>query len=558
MDLTSLSDDELRNMANSKVASNSGGRSSSLDQMSTDELRGLAKQKEKTSSSFSPMASLEGFGQGAAMGYLPQLQAAIEPVQSKITDAFTGKNVSSDMPGYVQRRDENIKRQESLAKESPTSYYGGLLPGAVSGAMAPGALVGGGVKAAEGAGILGKLAKGAVGGAAVGAAQNPGDKEGVVDPYQMEERLEGAKQGAAFGVGGEAAGLVASKVGKGLMNAGKSMKGMSAGLALEQAGARKADYKRLYGKRLGDEKIQELGDTIKTFMSPGDTFEDIYQKSHNLMKGAGKKIGEVYSNIEDTVTSPNFLSSLKPDKLEKLQSTALIGKDIADEIRGELSGNLKNNLNRKKVTAQLDRYLNDLSSRGEIGIKDAHEIRVNLDKDINWDRSVKDMPAVQDALTKVRAKLENRIINRIEALDSALGSKHVKDLKEVNKFYSNLSEINRISGDKTAAMKANARFGLLELGGGLGGVASSNSDDSTGERLLKGAAGAMAVKGLRRYGPGIASKALSGAGVVAEPLGKIPGYPLEAIGSQFENYPYLGGAAAEAIRKRKEQADQYE
>lgn len=139
------------------------------------------------------MAALEGFGQTATLGYLPQLQAMAEKPMAKVMDFFTGNNVAEQMPDYVQRRDENIQRQAQQASAHPMASMAGKAAGIGATLLAPGAA------AAKGAGAAAKIGRGAAMGAAQGAAYNPGDQEGVVDPVQVSERTQNALLGGLTG-----------------------------------------------------------------------------------------------------------------------------------------------------------------------------------------------------------------------------------------------------------------------------------------------------------------------------------------------------------------------
>lgn len=153
------------------------------------------------SSSKADMAqtALENFGNAVTLGYLPQLQAAGQPIVDKAVGAITGAD--PDPQSYVQSRDENIARIAKESEENPKSALAGKAAGLISGAaLAPELpfLKGGGWAKAAG--------RGAVYGAGYGAAQNPGDKPGEISPLQAEDRAEnaayGIPTGGAFGLGG--------------------------------------------------------------------------------------------------------------------------------------------------------------------------------------------------------------------------------------------------------------------------------------------------------------------------------------------------------------------
>lgn len=140
------------------------------------------------------MAALEGFGSGAAVGYLPQLQAAVEPAMTKVMDLATGQDVSDSLPSYVDRRDENIQRQAELARDNAGANFAGKAAGILTSGMAlPSAA------AAKGAGLATKIGAGMLNGGVVGAVANPGDVQGEVDPIQYKDRAANAGIGAATG-----------------------------------------------------------------------------------------------------------------------------------------------------------------------------------------------------------------------------------------------------------------------------------------------------------------------------------------------------------------------
>ena len=151
---------------------------------STSQLQ--APASAKASESGAAQAALEGFGQTATMGYLPQIQAAIEPAFTKVADLVTGNNVYDSLPSYVERRDANIKRHAEQARAHPTASTVGKGAGIAAGMLVPGGAI------AKGASLGKSVAQGAVSGLVQGAAYNPGDAEGVVDPLQLQDRAVNA------------------------------------------------------------------------------------------------------------------------------------------------------------------------------------------------------------------------------------------------------------------------------------------------------------------------------------------------------------------------------
>jgi len=138
-------------------------------------------------------AALEGYGQTASMGYLPQLQAAAEPAMASLMDLFTGNKVADSLPSYVNRRDENIARQSQLSEQNPGASLAGKAAGIGATLLAPAGQL------AKGASTAAKIGRGSLMGAAQGAAYNPGDEAGVVAPVQAGPRAANAAMGGAAG-----------------------------------------------------------------------------------------------------------------------------------------------------------------------------------------------------------------------------------------------------------------------------------------------------------------------------------------------------------------------
>lgn len=153
-------------------------------------------------------AALEGFGQTASQGYLAHLQAAVEnmlPSPTRDVDAKLreqGFTVPED--NYVKMRDENLARQEQLAKEAPLANLLGKAGGIGASMLVPGGQM------AKGASLGKAMGTAALQGAAQGAVYNPGDTAGELNPIQIEQRMSNAALGAGLGAAG---GAVAKGIG---------------------------------------------------------------------------------------------------------------------------------------------------------------------------------------------------------------------------------------------------------------------------------------------------------------------------------------------------------
>jgi len=155
-----------------------------------DELKDISKTK--TSFGEKAQTALENLGNMTTLGYLPQLQAASGPYVDKAMDYVLGEK--SEPKSYVQRRDEANARIKKESAENPNSALAGKAAGFIISAGATPEL-----PFLKGAGILKGAQRGAIYGAGFGAASNPGDVEGTVDPAQLGNRAENAIRGAGFG-----------------------------------------------------------------------------------------------------------------------------------------------------------------------------------------------------------------------------------------------------------------------------------------------------------------------------------------------------------------------
>lgn len=148
----------------------------------TDGPTTAAKEEQPLSSKL--QNTLAGYGQGATVGYLPQINGGIQAV---------GNMVRGEPANYVGERDAEIARLKKASEENPHLFGGAKLIGGIASAlMMPG---GAGANATR----LAKVLSAARGGAAIGALSNPGDKEGVIDPIQADKRVMNA--GLGMGVG---------------------------------------------------------------------------------------------------------------------------------------------------------------------------------------------------------------------------------------------------------------------------------------------------------------------------------------------------------------------
>lgn len=171
--------------------------------------------------------ALAGMSQGATLGYMPQMVGGLNAA---------GNFVMGKEPNYVGERDKEASLLEKAQKENPKLYGAGAMVGGLMNASTL-------AKALKAAGIANALTKmGAYGkfagnsinafmntksnalpiamaaGGAYGAAANPGDKPGVVDPLQLDQRAENAETGELLGAAGHTIAPVVEAGGNALYN----------------------------------------------------------------------------------------------------------------------------------------------------------------------------------------------------------------------------------------------------------------------------------------------------------------------------------------------------
>lgn len=160
-------------------------------------------------------AALEGFGQTATLGYLPQIQAlagsAMPNPNASVDEDLRAQGFDIQQPesSYLSERDSNIARHRQQAQDHSGAVLGGKALGIAATSLLPGAAASRASQMStglgKGAAALGKYltpssVKGMAGvGAAQGALYNPGDEEGVLNVAQGPERLGNAALGGAVG-----------------------------------------------------------------------------------------------------------------------------------------------------------------------------------------------------------------------------------------------------------------------------------------------------------------------------------------------------------------------
>lgn len=551
---------------------------------------------EKTSA---PMAALEGFGNGALAGHLPQAQAATEKAIDWVTEKLgvgpaavdaelRAKGIKVPEKPYVQMRDENLERQAQEVEEHPVASTAGLITGAVTSAPIYGGLgklalgaakaipgIAGGanlVEAGMGAknlGLIGRTAQSAAGGAIQGAIQNPGDTEGKIGGLQLDERLDKAKTGAEIGAVIPGGAAIIGGVGKKLVEAPGKLKDLAEKFfsrAIGTNGPQARELSMLDPAGMSGETIKKLGAFVadNKLVQAGDKPEVIANRISTFRQKVGAKIGAAYDKAEEMVSNQAFNKMTKAQK-----ATLMASKFDRDQMIKELeqladtqfkSGKFGDGSARQTLLKQLE----DLREHPKkiLSITDMQALKEAIDDKI-WGAAqaqklgMSALTPPKEPLMAIRDFLKTKMDARIAALDAAFGKKSNlgSTLTKLNKQYQMASTANTIAKKFFAREEGNKFLSLTDKmmmgAGAAGGIATGAHDDDGDINLggmvtgaLKGAALGAASKYARTYGiPAIAHGLRDSAGLIQKLPAGIPS-AMQAAGGLVAAAPAAAGAMA--------------
>lgn len=445
-----------------------------------------------------------------ALQYLPQIKA-------KAGQILNGEGIAND-DNYLKRRDKAIADSKALAEKYPGAHREGTAVGFIAPMLMTGGASALPEAAAEGVPLLagkvaaqaaktgvGKvIARGAGTGALFGAAVNPGDTEGVVDPYQIGARAVNSALGAGLGgtvaAGAEALPGVAEKVAK--FADQKAFKGI---------GAMLKDFRKAYA----NDSIEDTGRFVldNKLMKAGDTFGDVAERASTLRDSVGKEIGTGYD------AAAQILPKLGPEAAAKVEAAGFNPVRDKDAILQAAKDELGYAYNGKKALAGLSDYIDELAEKhGDQTLNPqlTNEIKTALDKTaIGWERNpLTREPDAESALKTMRGFLNDKVKDQIQTMGDAIGNPDAaKNLTELNAKYGMASKVARIAGDRANREGANKAIGLTDtISGGAGATIGAKIGMSAGGPagavvggIVGGGAGALANKGARTYGNQIAA-----------------------------------------------------
>jgi hypothetical protein len=452
-----------------------------------------------------PQTILEHGANGAALGYLPQMQAYAQPAIYAGLNAITGRDVPTD--SYVTARDANIKRMQQQQEANPKTALASQVGGSVVGALAT-PIPGGAAKS-----VLGGLLKGAGYGAAYGGLSNPGDTEGVVDPAQLGERGKNALKGAAIG----------GVTGAGTQLASKALTGLAGGLrntaenqAVRSGGAMLKDFRQLEGK----DQTGKLGRYMldNGLVRMGDTVDSIADKANARNTVAGWGLKDIYGAADAASKSPGMeaVAGFNPVK----DKSAIL--DAIDKQLGNSEG-------KASALSRVSNYLDQLAAdHGDQTLPPsvANDIKGSLDNVINYERNpLKGSPVAEQAFKSGRGFLADKIGSQVGGLTGADATKRLQD---TNLDWGMSKKVADMASDYSNRDSANHMFGLHDrIASGVGSVAGAGAGYAAGDHdpIHEGGFGVggallglLANKAGRTYGPAIMARSADIASKVATPL----------------------------------------
>ena len=400
----------------------------------------LARQQSSTSlepETSAGQSALEHYGNTMLAGYLPHVQALagkLMPDPSGGVDAelekqgFTVNNAPE--PSYIESRDANLKRLELEAKEHPVGSGIGTGIGIVgSGLMLPaGAL-------AKGASLGAKAAQGAKIGAAYGAIQNPGDKEGEVDPLQLGDRVKNAGIGAAVGgavpVAIEGASSAAKKVSDYLRTkaAEKAFRSLGRGTPQSMQKMVKSGENVAIGRELLDEgAIPVLG-----------TPRRIQDRVAKLKESAGEEVGNLVKGAGNA----------------KVVDAEKLGIQILDSPELAL---MRKTPGMESAVASIEKQVETLAKNGTMSLEEAQALRQQIDKSINWNKASPDIGASK-GLKMQRTGIRDAMNEGINTLSPGAPK---DQLLAANRKYGNMATADDILDKELARNQSNRAISLTD------------------------------------------------------------------------------------------------
>lgn len=322
--------------------------------------------QEKEEAGLDPAAALQGFGQFAASGYLPELTGVVGKmipnpgagVDAKLRAQGT-KITQPEFQGVTT--DESRAMQKQMASDSPYSYYGGGITGAITSAPAYGAALKGlGIakevpEAAQvagaplmararayAAGLGSRMVQTAKEGAALGFAANPN-----TDPGDEGFNLGRRTLNAGMTAGISAAAPVAGDAIKGTINAGKSAVKWGSTKLLSSLGGVKPDVIQEYAQFA--DRIN-AAPTVDALKQVSDDFVGKLSADVDANKISAAQAKDAYKGFQSDLKDAH--QTAKYDARDAVTSAQQTLKDAHGARLQQLSGDVYDTINQLKSDVQ--------------------------------------------------------------------------------------------------------------------------------------------------------------------------------------------------------------
>lgn len=507
-DLSKMSDSELdayiaRKQKEETAAPPATSKPVDLSKMSESELDAYIdrKQKEEKEPGFfeDKLKDAETFlrsaGNSAAFGYIPQINAALDPLiyrlsgEKAVDDKLRAQGFKiPEHQSYTEARDKEAADLAKLQSEHPISSAAGTVTGIVGG---PGGLIGKGVMKAlpAAATVLGTIGRAGAIGAAEAGLMNPGETEGEVSPLQLGERAKAAGLGALGGIGGAA-------IAEYLPRLSKTLSKFAEQRAVKALGPMKKDIEILAKTRGGSP--ERVGRTLLDEGIIGNvpvSQGKLAQRIEPALEQSGKKIGELVDEIGALPGAEDAISR----------------SEIGSKIRKELIHPLKGAIGSEEQIAKLDDLISRFESQGEeaLSLKDAEKMKRLYQDLVKHDRRVN---AAQPIIEKFQDQTARQLRKGVEESGQQLAEKAgtpelAKAFKaEKNRFADLSSSADILSRAENNELARRFISPSDYASGGIAAAGKLAAGASSGGALSLGAVAATVNNLARKYGSQISAK----------------------------------------------------
>lgn len=450
----------------------------------------------------SAASGLQGFGQGATLNYLPEIQARVAQGIENVGELLGGEPADTYEQSLEYFRDQDKRMREA----NPLPYAGGNVAGSV--ATIP---VGGG--AAKGVGLAAKAGRAALTGGLYGLALNPEMDISNQDQYaDLKARLANAGMGAALGGLGEGA---IGTIGAGLRKTGERLSNTA---VVKQIGANAGQVKKILQK----DALPKIESFLKEngLMSAGKSVDDVAAKSREILDTDGPAIGRLYDEAQLQNEALGMSGA----------NTKINGNELAESILNKAKQKYKTHANRDMALKEIETAVAPLRDMGDnANIVDVHAYRKSLDENIDWSKKTQERDVVQNAYIDARNIVSDKTQDTISALDKALGGKNLELLKKLNERFSQAATVNNIATQGAARESAKAFMGQGVIGGGAGlgaGALEYQRSGDPAKALGVGLATGIGVTAARKFGAPVgyySGKAAARGGRAIEQISSRPG-----------------------------------